>query len=311
MKPRWRSLLGVLLIAATAWWLGRLIAENWAGLRGYDWRIHLPLLAASIAAHVLVLAYGVWIWGRVLRHFEHPPVRTRLLQRIWFLGNLARYVPGKVFQFVAVAQMSRSAGLSGGVMLTSLLVHTGFSLLAATVLAAWTLTGGILRHVDPLAAAVVVTLLALCAAHPAFLNRVLGIVPRLLGRETLRWKARWLDGLLLLALSITNWMVYGVAYHLFVAALADVPSRLMPQMAGVNALSFVIGYVSPLPGGAGLREVAMTELLQPYLPAGVAAVLSLASRLWTIATELIGGAGAAWLARGSHGTVESAPAESE
>jgi glycosyltransferase 2 family protein len=68
-------------------------------------------------------------------------------------------------------------------------------------------------------------------------------------------------------------------------------------MAGVNALSFLVGYASPLPGGAGLRELAMAELLRPYLPDGVAAVLSIASRLWTIAAELVGGALALALAR--------------
>lgn len=304
MKLPWRRIAGALLVAATAWWLGRLIAENWTALRGYDWRADVPLLAASLAAQVLVLAYGVWIWGRVLRHFEHPPVRTRTLQRIWFLGNLARYVPGKIFQFVAVAQMSRNAGLSRVVILTSLLVHTGMALLSATVLSAWTLSGGILRGADPRIAAAAVTILAVLAVHPTFLNRLLGVVPRILGRDTLRWTARWSDGLVLLALSLSNWAAYGLAYHLFVASLADVPWRLLPEMAGVNALSFVIGYVSPLPGGFGLREVAMSELLQPYLPAGVAAVLAIAARLWTIAAELIGGAAAALLVRGgAAGTV--------
>lgn len=297
MKRALRWGAGALLAAATAYWLGRLIVRNGAELRGYDWRVDAGLLAASVAAHVLVLAAGVWAWGRALRHFDHPPVRGAELQRIWFLSNLARYVPGKVFQFLAAAQLARAAGVSGAVLLTSLLVHTGMALLGAGVVAGWTLAGGLLRGVDPRLAAVAATALALAAVHPAFLNALLGVVPRLLKRETIRWRGRWRDGAALLALAVLNWSLYGVAYHLFVAALADVPWRLLPQMAGVNALSFLIGYASPLPGGAGLREVAMTELLRPYLPDGVAAVLSIASRLWTIAAELVGGATAVLLAR--------------
>jgi glycosyltransferase 2 family protein len=284
---RWAA--GALLVAATVYWLGRLIAENRAELRGYEWRVDVALLGASVAALVAVLALGVWGWSLALRHFEHPPVRTAELQRIWFLGNLARYVPGKIFQFVAVAQMSRAAGLSGVVVLTSLLVHTGMALLSAGVMGSWTLSGGILRGVDPRLAAVAVSAVALAAVHPAFLNALLGVVPRLLRRDTLQWRGRWIDGVLLLGLSLANWALYGVAYHLFLAAIADVPWRLLPQMMGVNALSFLLGYLSPLPGGAGLRELAMTELLRPYLPDGVAAVLAIASRLWTIAAELAGG----------------------
>lgn len=301
MKPAWRRLLGALLIAATIWWLGRLIAANWAELRRYDWRADPALLAASVVAHVAVLAWGVWVWSRILRHFEHPPVRLGMLQRIWFLSNLARYVPGKVFQFVAVAQLSRSAGLSGAVLLTSMLVHTGLALSSAVVVAAWTLGDGIIRGVDPRLVAVIVTAGAALAVHPAFLNRLLSAIPRLLKKDVIRWNAGWMEGLALLGLSVVSWGFYGVAYHLFVASLADVPWSLLPQMAGVNALSFFIGYASVLPGGMGLREFAMAELLQPYLPAGVAAVMAIASRLWTIAAELIGGSAAALLVRGGPG----------
>lgn len=297
MKPVWRRVAGALLVAATAWWLGRLIADNWTELRRFDWRADPALLAGSVAAHVAVLAFGVWVWSRVLRHFEHPPVRLGTLQRIWFLSNLARYVPGKVFQFLAVAQLGRGAGLSGAVLLTAMLVHTGITLASAVVVAAWTLTGGIVRGVDPLWPALVVSAGALLAVHPAFLNRLLAIIPRLLKKDVIRWNARWVDGMALLALAIVNWLLYGAAFHLFMASLADVPWRLMPQMAGVNALSFFLGYASPLPGGAGLREVSMAELLQPYLQNGVAAVMSLAARLWTIAAELLGGGLALLLVR--------------
>lgn len=303
-KSPWRRVAGVLLIVATAWWLGRMIAGNWTELRRFDWRADPGLLGASVAAHVAVLAFGVWVWSRVLRHFEHPPVRLGTLQRIWFLSNLARYVPGKVFQFVAVAQLSRNAGLSGAVLLTSMLVHTGITLLSAVVVAAWTLAGGIVRGVDPLWPALVVSIGAALAVHPALLNRLLAVIPRLLKKDVIRWNARWIDGVTLLALSIINWLLYGVAYHLFMASLTDVPWTLMPQMAGVNALSFFLGYASPLPGGGGLREVSMAELLGPYLPEAVAAVMSLATRLWTIAAELLGGGLVLLLVRGRGGQSE-------
>jgi glycosyltransferase 2 family protein len=298
VKPVWRRIAGVLLVAATVWWLGRTIAENWGELRRFDWRGHPALLAASVAAHVAVLAYGVFVWSRVLRHFEHPPVRLGTLQRIWFLSNLARYVPGKVFQFVAVAQLSRGAGLSGAVLLTSMLVHTGITLLSSVVVAAWTLTEDIVPGLVPAWPRILSIVLGAAAVHPVFLNALLAAIPRLLKKDVIRWNARWRDGLVLVALSIVNWMLYGAAFHLFVAAVADVPWTLLPQMAGVNALSFFLGYASPLPGGAGLRELSMTMLLRPYLSDGIAAVLAIATRLWTVAAELAGGGLVLLLVRG-------------
>ena len=290
MKPGWRRLLGALLIAATAWWLGQLIADNWAELRRFDWRADPGLLAASVVAHVLVLAWGVWVWSRVLRRFEHPPVPLLTLQRIWFLSNLAKYIPGSVFQLVTAAQLSRSAGLSAAVLLTSLLVHTSLSLVAAVVVAAWTLGPGLFPA--PLAPWVVagVTAAAVLIVHPRVLNAVLGAIPRLLKRNVIGWNGSWLGGMSLVGLAMVNWTLYGGAYYLFVRSLTPISPAAVPVLTGVNALAFVAGVLSPLPGGLGVRETAMQQLLLPLLPAGVAGVISVAARLWSMSAELIGGA---------------------
>ena len=214
------------------------------------------------------------------------------------LNHTGGTAPGRHSVHIVGTTMTEWLLVLGAVLLTAMLVHTGITLLSAVVVAAWTLTGGIVRGVDPLWPALIASIGAVLAVHPAFLNRLLSVIPRLLKKDVIRWNARWTDGLMLLALATVNWLLYGAAYHLFMASLADVPWRLMPQMAGVNALSFFLGYASPLPGGTGLREVAMAELLQPYLPNGVAAVLSIASRLWTIAAELLGGGLALLLVRG-------------
>lgn len=297
MKTALRRGAGALLIVATIWWLGGMIRDNWTELRRFDWDADPLLLGASVVAHVAVLAFGVWVWSRVLGHFDHPPVRLGPLLRIWFVSNLARYVPGKVFQFIAVAQLSRGAGLSGAVLLTSMLVHTGITLVSALVVGAWTVPGGIVPGVHPGLSATIATGVAAATVHPAFLNRVLSIVPRLLKKDVIRWNAGWTDGLMLLALSVINWMLYGAAYWLFVASFIDVRGVLVVFMTGVNALSFLLGYVSPLPGGAGLREVSMTALLRAHFPEGVAAVISIATRLWTVAAELLGGGLALLLVR--------------
>lgn len=300
MKSRWpRRLLGAALVAATLWYLTHAVAGQWGQLRSFRWELDPWRLTLSTLVHVAVLGWGVCVWSRALLCFEHAPVSLWPLQRIWFLSNLARYVPGKVFQFVAVAQLSRAAGLSGPVLLTSMLVHTGMSLLAAGVVAAWTLAHSLVSEGWVLTAQIAATAAALLLVHPAFLNAALGAIPRLLGRTVIRWNGRWLDGIRLVALSVLSWLWYGGAYYLFLSSLAPIPRNLFAQLTGVNALSFLAGYVSPLPGGAGLREIAMSELLESYLASGVAAVLAVASRLWTIAAELIGGAAVLWVARGN------------
>jgi uncharacterized membrane protein YbhN (UPF0104 family) len=86
---------------------------------------------------------------------------------------------------------------------------------------------------------------------------------------------------------VVSWVLYGAAYFLFLNALADVPSNALVASTGVNTLSFLAGYLAiPAPGGLGVRESAMTVLLNPILPAGVAAVVAVGARLWSIVAEL-------------------------
>ncbi|HEX8904613.1 MAG TPA: hypothetical protein VF771_07210 [Longimicrobiaceae bacterium] len=280
-----------LLVAAAAWFLGRSIARDWPRIRAFDWHVDPLLLAASVLALVGVLCWGVLVWSLVLRRFEHPPVRFPTLLRIWFLSNLARYIPGTVFQFLTAAQLSRAAGLSAAVLLTSLLVQTGMSLLAALVVSAWTLTRPLFPALPAVPVGIAVTAAAALFVHPRFLNGALGIIPRLLKKTVIRWNGSWAYGVGLLAMAVVNWAMYGVAYWLFLRSLTAVSAAHLPMLSGVNAFSFLAGWIVWIaPAGTGPREVVMKSLLLPLLPGGVAAIVAVAARLWNVAADLLGGA---------------------
>jgi uncharacterized membrane protein YbhN (UPF0104 family) len=305
--PWLRRLLTGLLVAAALVFLALSVARNWGELRRFDWHVHPGWLALSIVAHVAVFAWGVVVWSRVLGYFRHPPLGFPALLRIWSLSNAARYIPGAVWQFFAAARLAQGAGISRVLLLTSLLIHVGFSLLAAALVAAATLPGELLG-VGAFAPWVLIVALvaALLLVHPAVLNFGLRLVNRVAKRDVLTWHGTWTGGVGLLALQVASWLLYGAAFYLFIAAFVPVaPSALLP-LGGVNALSFIAGYVVIVaPAGFGPREVTMAALLAPYAPAGVGVVLALGARLWTVAAELCTAALALLLTRGRTGTAAS------
>jgi glycosyltransferase 2 family protein len=286
----WRRLLTFILIAAAGGFLFHTASANWADLRGFEWQVRGGVLAISLAAHVGVLAFGVFLWSRVLSHFTGPATGFPTLLRIWSLSNAARYIPGGVWQFLAAAQLSRDAGVSGVLALTSMMVHVLLSLIAAVTISAVVLPTDLpgLGFIGSLPARAAVLGLAVLVVHPRLINGALGLVRGLLRREVLAWRGSWGDGIGLLVLANASWLLYGLAYTLFVASLAPVGADALLPFTAVNALSFTAGYLAvPVPGGVGVRESAMTLLLAPYLPAGVAAIVSIAARLWSIAAELL------------------------
>jgi glycosyltransferase 2 family protein len=284
-----RKLLALGLVAATLAFIGRTLWVNWRDLAEFQWQIRPVLLVLSVLAHVAVLAWGVYVWSRVLRYFGVRDIAFGPLLRIWSFANAARYVPGVVWQFLAAARLGAASGLAQVVTLSSMIVHVLVSLTSAALVAAFTLPLDALG-LSPAATwgvRAIAGVAALVTVHPEVIGFGLRLVPRALHRDVLSWSGGWVDGLFLLGLALTSWILYGFAYFLFLAALGPVPLAALPLAAGVNALSFVAGYLAiPAPGGIGVREAAMTLLLTPLLPVGVAAGVAIAARVWSIVAEI-------------------------
>lgn len=292
MSRAWRRWLGGALAALALGFLGYTIGREWTELRTHAWDVDPLELAASLLALIAVFAWGVWVWGRVLARLRPEPARYRDLLRIWFLSSLARYVPGKIWQFVGAASMARSAGVAGPVLLTSMVIQMGFTLLSAAVVSAALLfPAGVAVGPGTALPVAGLALASVLLVHPAVLNAGLRLVPRALHEEVIRWSGGWGDGLTLLALSVVSWAAYGLAFTLFVDSLVDVPLGAALPLTGANALSFLVGYLVFLaPAGLGAREAVLAVLLAPIAPAGIAAVVAVAARLWTIAAEVTGAA---------------------
>jgi glycosyltransferase 2 family protein len=289
---RWRRILGrvltVLFIAAAFFFLGLTIAGNLEELRAFPWTVRPLMLGVSLLALVGAFLWGIFVWQVILRHFgaaaDYGP-----LARIWFVSNLGKYIPGKVWQLVGVAQMGTASGLSPVLSVTSLLLQMIFAVVGGFTVIALFLPGdtpyggpwlGVLRW----------TLLpaALILVHPRVLATAMGIVRRVTRQELAPWQGSWFDGLMLLLLSVVSWVVYGAAFHLFLAAFVPVRIELFGPLVAMNALAFLVGYaVFITPAGLGAKEGALAALLALYFPVPVAASMALVARLWTVAGEVV------------------------
>lgn len=283
-----RQLLGRLLAwglaAAGLAFVALTVARQWPELRRFDWQPNPKVLAASVVTQMAALAWGVFVWSKVVARTGGEIAYPALL-RVWALSNLARYVPGSVWQLVSTAQLAHSEGLTRIQALASLAVHMGFVLLAAVLTATVALPaaflGGAARWLVLVAAA------PLLLVHPAILGVGLRLFGRLTRAPALRWRGGWLDALGLLALTFIGWILSGCGFALFIAGVVRVPGSAFLPLEGVNALSFLAGYIVLFaPAGLGPREAAMTFLLTPLVPVGVAAAIAIAARLWSIAAEL-------------------------
>lgn len=288
IRPWLRTVAAVVLVGAAFFFLGREILRNLDQLRGFEWQVRPVLLLASVVALSLVLLGGTWIWKLVLVKFGIS-VPLRPLARAWFLSNLSRYIPGTVWQFVSLAGLSAQAGVPAATAVTSLLVHVGFTVLSGALAGVWLLPPELAGKLAPaLAVARWASPLAIACVHPAIIRRLVSIAQRLGRGARIPWQGSWVEGVGFLMLGCLSWLAYGAAFYLFLLAFTSLPPSAYFALAAINALAFLVGFAAVFaPGGIGFKEAAMGLLLAGLVPAGVAAALAIAARLWSIAAEVV------------------------
>jgi uncharacterized membrane protein YbhN (UPF0104 family) len=86
-----------------------------------------------------------------------------------------------------------------------------------------------------------------------------------------------------------SWLVLGAAFLLFVGAFHPAAAVAPRYIAGTVAAAYLVGYLFVfVPAGIGVREGAMLLLLQQVMPEiGAALVVSVLSRIWFTAAELV------------------------
>ncbi|HEX3158073.1 MAG TPA: lysylphosphatidylglycerol synthase domain-containing protein [Gemmatimonadaceae bacterium] len=294
-----RKLLRVgraLVVAAVLWFVVRELVRQWRAVAGQPLGLDLHWGYLALASAIVLATYALLIqlWRLVL-HFWGARLSLADAIRIWCISNLGRYVPGRVWQIGAMAALARERGVSPVAATGSALLNTAINIATGMAIALITgreylerlLPGGV-AVATALTVAAIVGLLAL----PWMLPRVMrmaasrtgatGIVPHVPPG------AVWLTA----AGNALAWVLYGVAFQLFVAgALGHAAGGPVPYMA-VYAGSYVVGYLAIFtPGGLGVREVVMAAGLTSLglATAPQALLLGFASRLWLTVLEVVPG----------------------
>lgn len=285
---------GAVQLAAIAGALGFLVrtaAANWGTLSLGTIRPAASglLLASLITAGTYIYVAIWWLislgwWGR------RPPLAEAL--RIWFVTNLARFIPGMVWQFASLAALVRPFGVpamaaTGGVVLQQvLLLLAGTGILAASapsLLVGWAASAPAWVPLASVAAASALLVVALPRAIP-----LMGRLAALLLRRPVSWPVlppRALAAYLLAMVPV--WVLYSVAFWLFARSIFG-PSAPGPMLAGTAFVaSYLIGVLAVFaPGGLVVREAALVATLSPSMGGAAALVLAVSTRLWLLTLEL-------------------------
>ena len=293
-RRRWQvlqSLLAALLIGFAAWYLWR----QWRSASAVTLRLEIRWGWLALASLIVLVTYVflIEVWRRVLERFGSR-IGFREASRIWFVSNLGKYVPGKVWQVTAMAAMLNRAGVgmatagSAAAVITVANVVAGFAILMLVGVPAVRAVGG---HAQLALAVATTMLLLMMVAAPFTMSVVSRVAGRVLRRPvelSIPPAASWIS----LAGCAVAWLLYGVAFQLFTVSLIGSARAPWLSYVAVYTLSYLVGYlVLIVPGGVGPREAVLSAVLvalKMATPAEAAAV-TVASRLWLTVLEVVPG----------------------
>jgi len=287
-----RALQAVVLVGAAYYLIEKQIAPHWPDIRARQLAWHpVPLLLGSaLVLGTLAVLLGAWITS-----LRWCAVRTSALDsaKVWFTANLARFLPGGVWQFASLAVMASRYGMSTAAATATVLLEqivlliTGLAVVAvftpAVVQAAWW------------QAALVVGIL---------LGAVLLALPRP-GSPLGRWLGRYVPSLnevwsqlgaqhllLFFVILTVPWLMYGTAFRLLAGGLLG--SETVAASLGFYIAAFTGSYLAGViavfaPAGLFVREAALIGVLTPVIGGADAAILAVASRIWLTALEIFAG----------------------
>ncbi len=290
-RPAVRRLLRGLLVAVVLALLAVVLLRNGATLRRSAREVSPGALALALAAVLAGLCCGMLAWRAVLADLGSP-VPLPAAMRIFFLGQLGKYVPGSVWPIVAQMELGREYGVprprSGVVGLIAVALSLVAGLLAAAVTLPF-LSAHALATYWPAFLAVPVLGVGLV---PAVLNPVLSRLLRLARRGPLERPLTGRGVLTALGWSVGTWGCFGAQVWLLLRDVGSSGAGLLPLAIGAFALAWTVGFlVVVAPAGAGVREVVLVLALAPGARRDVALLVALTSRaLMTVGDLLWAGA---------------------
>lgn len=279
------------------------VVKNWTEVSDSLRSLPLWLIAVEVVLAFAYVYLTMASW-RVVLNDVGDRVDPTVASRIFFSSQVAKYLPGGVWNFVAAAEVGKDYSISRRRSVCALLVSIIISIVTGLILAILAILLGpseLMEGYRWIVVAIPVGIVALC---PPVLNRLVNLALRLLRRDPLDDAMSWSGTAISALWALAAWVAVGVQLWLMLIHLgmsATLPTFLLAT--GGYALGWTAGFlVFFVPAGAGVREVALGAVLTTIASPGVVVVVVLLARIFTTLADIVWGVGASLRMRRTNGT---------
>ncbi len=283
-----KRVLQVLIVGVIFLFLGRNLYQHWTEITTYDWKINYYWLLFSFGL-MLVSSFLVALgWNLILRVLGGFLTHRKAV-KIFFVGELGKYIPGRIWSMMGRVYLSKQQGIpigkaSASVVVQAVIQNVSGVLVFLLTLVFWTNTEWI-GHFYPVFFLIPAGLIVL---HPAVMIKGLNFTLIKLKKDPVELNLKYRDILGILVLWCGLWFLGGMVFYFLIISLHPMPLSYSLIMVGIYSISGVVAFMSFLtPSGLGVMEGVLAFLLSFYLPLYVATLIALVLRVWRTANDLI------------------------
>lgn len=294
-KSRAMNAIQLIVMVLVAWGIWRNIEKAIAQVHEQNFsfeELRWPWIVLAGLLYLLgTLPMGLF-WFKLMKAMKQQP-RLYSAVRSYFIGHLGKYVPGKALVVVLRTSLVQGTDLQRSVVATAVFAETLTMVAVGAVYGAilialwfseqqlllWTAVGiGLAASfvtLPPVFRAVVL-FLKVSRINPEIEEKLSG-----LNYPTMAWG--W-------GANVIGWTLLGGSLFATMASIPDADPQMtggltmFPLLAATVCLAMVVGFVTPIPGGMGVREYVIMEMMAPVFGPVVAVVSAVLLRVsWLLA----------------------------
>ncbi|NLT26224.1 MAG: hypothetical protein GXX90_06195 [Microbacteriaceae bacterium] len=274
----------VVALAGVVW----AIASQWDEILAALVEMSPTTIAIGAVLAIVFVLLTMLSWRAVLADLGSP-LRLVSAGRLFFVSQLGKYVPGGVWNYVAVVEMGATRSIPRARSLSAMVVSIMVSIVTAALVAVPGLVTTGRFPIESGAWLLVLVPVVAVMLVPAVLNRLIAFALKLVKRPPLEHPLPAGGVALSAGWALAAWIVSGVMVWLLCLDFGMPASfETFVLAVGGYALSWAMGFVVFfVPAGLGVREAVLAVMLAGHLEPGALIVVILMARIFATLGDVV------------------------
>jgi Predicted integral membrane protein len=289
-KSNWKAqykFLGYIIAAVIIVFLLKDFIYRWNEIKYYVFNINIRLLIFSLVSYIAFYNFLALGWIIIIRKFQYGLSLSSLFE-IYFKSQFAKYLPGGLWNNVGRFYLCKNNGVDSKNVITSLILENLLNVVASVIILISMLSLFKIQLIKISFPLLVLGLLILIIIlHPKVFSKLFKLIGRFFKKDVAIENYDFSFILLMLAYYIFSWVLFGISFGIMICSFTKVTfNQFLFSIVSFPA-SWVFGFLSPSPGGLGVREGILVFLLNNFFSNQLSVYISVISRLWITVGEVI------------------------